>query len=86
MSQSVILFGKSITLFLWILIVFAAMGRIDDPFRWMLLGFGAIVLFAHVLEVSFLLLKHRDRVRSPADIVSVLIFGLFSLKPLLDDR
>ena len=84
MSKPIILFGKSITFLFWILFGLAAFGKLTDPFRWMTLGFGTIVLVAHLFEVGFLLLKHRERVRSFVDVVSVLVFGLFSLKPLLD--
>ena len=84
MSKPVILFGKSITISLWVLVALSAIGQVADPFRWMILGFGAIVLVVHFLEVGFLLVKHRPRVRSFADILSVLVFGVFSLKPMLD--
>ena len=84
MSKPTILVGKSITLLLWILVALSAIGAVANPFRWMILGFGAIVLVAHLFEVAFLLVKHRERVRSFSDIVSVLVFGVFTLKLLLD--
>ena len=58
-------------------------GSDSDPFRVIILGFGGLVLAVHVLEVVYLLAKFKSRVRSSLDIVSVLVFGVFSLTPLI---
>ena len=84
MNRTTILLGKMITVGLWGLVALAAVGRIAPPFQTVILGIGALVFLVHCFEVAYLFTRHAQRVTTPwKTIISVLVFGVFSLAPLL---
>ena len=84
MTRGTILVGKMVTLFLWGLVALAVAGRIAPPLQTAVMGFGALVLLVHLFEIAYLLVRHRHRMTAPwRNVLSVLVFGVFSLTPLI---
>ena len=84
MTRTTILLGKMITIGLWGLVVMAAIGRITPPFQTVILAIGLLVFLVHCFEVAYLFTRHRHRVTAPwKATVGVLVYGVFSLAPLI---
>ena len=77
--------GRIGTLVFWIIVLVSLAGLIPDPLGLMLARLGGLILFFHLIEVVLLFTVFRERVQPTAkDIVPVLVYGAFYLKPKLD--
>ena len=77
--------GRIGTLIFWLIVLVSLAGVIPDPMGQMLPRLGGMILFFHMIEVALLFTVFRERTQPSAkDILPVLVYGAFYLKPKLD--
>lgn len=77
--------GRIGTLIFWVIVLVSFTGLIPDPMGHMLVRLGGLILFFHLIEVALLFTVFRERTQPTAkDILPVLVYGAFYLKPKLD--